>query len=67
MARPSSLMRGRPIGNKKITVMDQEVTVAMATLTITASTVVPTIAAFSLFGGCNALAGAIQWPVMKSL
>lgn len=49
---------GPSIGNKKISVLQEGLVVIMATLNITAATAPPTIAAFSLFGGCNALAAS---------
>ena len=44
---------GTSIGNKKISVLPSELVVQMATLNITSATSLPTISAFSLFGGCG--------------
>lgn len=52
--------QGPSIGNKKISVLAQEVgPVVLLTLNISAAVGVPKIAAFSVFSGCNALASRL--------
>lgn len=51
---------GPSIGHKKISVLPESMTVAMATLNITAATAVPRIAQFALFGGCDTLASSLS-------
>lgn len=55
------LGEGASVGNKRIVVLPQEVKgVTMVTLTIGRAAGTPTIKAFTIFGGCNALGEALD-------